>query len=125
MYGKLLQLARGHPAIIRRYTLLCFICSKIALEEQIKVITTQQRTEWIITLDNVKPRDEEFIEVALLPSDYKTVCLPFPFPNKNGVQFKPNCSIIEKIPPKGESFADFIAAFAMSVGFDTYFDVQH
>ena len=31
-----------------------------------------------------------------------------------------NCSIIEKIPPKGESFSDFIATFAMSVGFDTY-----
>lgn len=36
-----------------------------------------------------------------------------------------NCSIIEKIPPKGESFSDFIATFAMSVGFDTYFDLQH
>ena len=33
--------------------------------------------------------------------------------------------MIENIPPKGVSFADFIAAFAMSVGFDTYFDVQH
>ena len=33
--------------------------------------------------------------------------------------------IIEKIPPKGESFSDFIATFAMSVGFDTYFDLQH
>ena len=36
-----------------------------------------------------------------------------------------NCSIIEKIPPKGVSFSDFIATFAMSVGFDTYFDLQH
>ena len=36
-----------------------------------------------------------------------------------------NCSIIEKVPPKGESFSDFIATFAMSVGFDTYFDLQH
>ena len=36
-----------------------------------------------------------------------------------------NCSIIEKIPPKGESFSDFIATFTMSVGFDTYFDLQH
>ena len=36
-----------------------------------------------------------------------------------------NCSIIEKIPPKGESFSDLIATFAMSVGFDTYFDLQH
>ena len=36
-----------------------------------------------------------------------------------------NCSIIEKIPPKGESFSDFIATFAMSVGFDTYFALQH
>ena len=36
-----------------------------------------------------------------------------------------NCSIIEKNPPKGESFSDFIATFAMSVGFDTYFDLQH
>ena len=35
-----------------------------------------------------------------------------------------NCSIIEKIPPKGESFTDFIATFAMSVGFDTYFDLH-
>ena len=32
--------------------------------------------------------------------------------------------IIEKIPPKGESFTDFIATFAMSVGFDTYFDLH-
>ena len=32
---------------------------------------------------------------------------------------------IEKIPPKGESFSDFIATFTMSVGFDTYFDLQH
>ena len=36
-----------------------------------------------------------------------------------------NCSIIVKIPPKGESFSDIIATFAMSVGFDTYFDLQH
>ena len=36
-----------------------------------------------------------------------------------------NSSIIEKIPPKGESFSDFIATLAMSVGFDTYFDLQH
>ena len=36
-----------------------------------------------------------------------------------------NCSMIENIPPKGESFSDFIATFAMSVGFDTYFDLQH
>lgn len=33
--------------------------------------------------------------------------------------------LIEKIPPKGESFSDFIATFTMSVGFDTYFDLQH
>ena len=33
-----------------------------------------------------------------------------------------NCSMIENIPPKGVSFSDFIATFAMSVGFDTYFD---
>ncbi len=31
----------------------------------------------------------------------------------------------KKNPPKGESFSDFIATFAMSVGFDTYFDLQH
>ena len=36
-----------------------------------------------------------------------------------------NCSMIEKIPPKGVSFSDLIATFAMSVGFDTYFDLQH
>ena len=30
-----------------------------------------------------------------------------------------------KIPQKGERFSDFIATFAMSVGFDTYFDLQH
>ena len=36
-----------------------------------------------------------------------------------------NCSIIENIPPKGVSFSDFIATFALSVGFDTYFDLQH
>jgi hypothetical protein len=36
-----------------------------------------------------------------------------------------NCSIIENIPPKGVSFSDLIATFAMSVGFDTYFDLQH
>ena len=32
--------------------------------------------------------------------------------------------IIENIPPKGEIFSDFIANFTMSVGFDTYFDLQ-
>ena len=31
----------------------------------------------------------------------------------------------ENIPPKGVSFSDLIATFAMSVGFDTYFDSQH
>ena len=36
-----------------------------------------------------------------------------------------NRSIIEKIPPKGESFSDFFATFDMSVGFDTCFDLQH
>ena len=30
-------------------------------------------------------------------------------------------TIIEKMPPKGERFSDFIATFTMSVGFDTYF----
>ena len=34
-------------------------------------------------------------------------------------------SIIENIPPKGVSFLDLIATFAMSVGFATYFDLQH
>ena len=33
-------------------------------------------------------------------------------------------TIIENIPPKGEIFSDFIATFTMSVGFDTYFDLQ-
>ena len=33
--------------------------------------------------------------------------------------------MIEKMPPKGESFSDFIATFTMSVGFDTYFDLPH
>ena len=41
------------------------------------------------------------------------------------LQLETNCSIIEKIPPKGESFSDFIATFAMSVGFDTYFDLRN
>ena len=36
-----------------------------------------------------------------------------------------NCSIIENIPPKVVHFPDFIAIFAMSVVFDTYFDLQH
>ena len=36
-----------------------------------------------------------------------------------------NCSIIENIPQKGVRFADFIAIFAMSVVFYTYFDLQH
>ena len=36
-----------------------------------------------------------------------------------------NCPIIEKIPPKGESFSDFFATFVLSVWFDTYFDLQH
>ena len=36
-----------------------------------------------------------------------------------------NCSMIEKMPPKGVGFSDFIAIFAMSVGFNTYFDLQH
>ena len=43
----------------------------------------------------------------------------------DGESLESNCSIIEKIPPKGVSFSDFIATFAMSVGFDTYFDLQH
>ena len=38
---------------------------------------------------------------------------------------EPNCSAINNIPPKGVSFSDFIVTFAMSVGFDTYFDLQH
>src|SRR5574344_1052700 len=38
---------------------------------------------------------------------------------------KQSVKTIGKIPPKGESFSDFIATFAMSGGFDTYFDVQH
>ena len=38
-------------------------------------------------------------------------------------RLKSNCAIIEKNPPKGVSFSDFIATFAMSVGFDTY--LQH
>ena len=36
-----------------------------------------------------------------------------------------NCSIIENIPPKGESFSDLIATFAMSVGFDTHILICH
>ena len=43
----------------------------------------------------------------------------------DGESLESNCSIIEKIPPKGVSFSDFIATFTMSVGFDTYFDLQH
>ena len=34
-----------------------------------------------------------------------------------------NSSMIEKIPPEGESFSDFIATFTKSVGCDTYFDL--
>ena len=33
--------------------------------------------------------------------------------------------MIGNMPPKGVIFLDFIAIFAMSVGFDTYFDLQH
>ena len=33
--------------------------------------------------------------------------------------------LLKKNPPKGESFSDFVATFAMSIGFDTYFDLQH
>ena len=33
--------------------------------------------------------------------------------------------MIENIPPKGVSSSDLIATFTMSVGFDTYFDLQH
>ena len=36
-----------------------------------------------------------------------------------------NSSMIEKIPPEGESFSDFIATFTKSVGCDTYFDLQY
>ena len=32
----------------------------------------------------------------------------------DGESLESNCSIIEKIPPKGVSFSDFIATFAMS-----------
>ena len=35
-----------------------------------------------------------------------------------------HCSIIGKIPPKGESFTDFIDTFDISVEFNTYFDLQ-
>ena len=35
-----------------------------------------------------------------------------------------NCSINDNIPPEGVSFSDLIATFAMSVGFDTYFDLH-
>ena len=35
------------------------------------------------------------------------------------------CSIIENIPQKDVSFSDFIVTFAMSIGFYTYFDLQH
>ena len=39
---------------------------------------------------------------------------------------KSNCSINnESIPSKGMSFSDFVVTFAISVGFDTYFDLQH
>ena len=36
---------------------------------------------------------------ALLPLDYKTVCLPFPFLNKNGGQFKLNAAQSLHLPP--------------------------
>ena len=36
-----------------------------------------------------------------------------------------NCSMTRKNPPKGVSFSDLIATFGMSVGFDTYFGLQH
>ena len=45
-------------------------------------------------------------------------------PSTELIEFE-NCSIIENIPPKGERFSDFIATFAISVGVDTYFDLQH
>ena len=62
------------------------------------------------------------VKVDLLPSNLRNK-LNRKIPNaKRRPQY---CSIIEKIPPKGESFSDFIATFAMSVGFDTYFDLQH
>ena len=32
--------------------------------------------------------------------------------------------LFENMHPKGVSFSDFIAIFAMSVGFCTYFDLQ-
>ena len=45
--------------------------------------------------------------------------------NHRSACLESNCSIIENIPPKGVSFSDLIATLAMSVGFDTYFDLQH
>ena len=37
-----------------------------------------------------------------------------------------NCSINnEGIPSKGMSFSDFVVTFAISVGVDTYFELQH
>jgi hypothetical protein len=36
-----------------------------------------------------------------------------------------NCSIIEKIPPKGVSFSDFICTFAMSFRILFVFILQH
>ena len=53
---------------------------------------------------------------SLLPLDYKTVCLPFPFLNKNGVQFKLNAAQFLLLSPSDRK--DVIVERTAAVGAD-------
>ena len=44
---------------------------------------------------------------------------------RGGEIMESNCSMIEKMPPKGESFSDFIAIFAISLMIFACLDLQH
>ena len=52
----------------------------------------------------------------LLPLNHKTVCLPFPFLNKNGVQFKLNATQFLLLPPSERK--DIIVERTAAVGAD-------
>ena len=51
-----------------------------------------------------------------LPLNHRTVCLPFPFLNKNGVQFKLNAAQILLLPPSERK--DVIVERTATVGAD-------
>ena len=60
-------------------------------------------------------------------SDDRNVgCCNFMVESITNESMESNCSINnESIPSKGMNFSDFVVTFAISVGVDTYFDLQH